>query len=52
MMPGNVIQDTYSNDDKTNEGFALPLAGRRRKAIEAGIPKPPIHHQQSKRQHL
>ena len=37
MMHNNVIPDTYSNDDRTNEGFALPLVGRRRKASEAGI---------------
>ena len=41
-MADNAIPDTYSNDDKTNEGFALPLVGRRRKASEAGLSKPPV----------
>jgi hypothetical protein len=34
------IHDNYSNDDKTNEVFALPIVGRRRKASEAGFNKP------------
>ena len=36
-MPTETIPDNYSNDDKGNEGFALPLVGRRRKASEAGF---------------
>jgi|Transcript_35510 hypothetical protein len=39
-IAGNTIPDNYSNDDKGNEVFALPLVGRRRKACEAGFSKP------------
>jgi hypothetical protein len=50
-MADNNIPDTYSNDDKQkNEVFALPLAGKRRKASEAGFSR--AHHQQQKRPHL
>ena len=46
-MPGSLSMahrgapDTYSNDDKQNEGFALPLVGKRRKACEAGFNQKP-----------
>lgn len=49
-ISGNTIPDNYSNDDKANEGFALPLVGSRRKASEAGFSKPTAA-QQLKRQH-
>ena len=49
-MQSNTIPDNYSNDDKTNEVFALPLAGQRRKASEAGHSRAPS--QAAKRQHL
>jgi len=35
-MPSKNVPDNFSNDDKANEVFALPLAGQRRKASEAG----------------
>ena len=38
-MHGTSIPDNYSNDDKKNEVFALPLVGRRRKAHEANLNK-------------
>lgn len=33
------IPDNYSNDDKKNEVFALPIVGKR-KACEAGLSRP------------
>ena len=50
-MPSNTVPDNYSNDDKANEVFALPLAGQRRKASEAGHSSRP-NAQPLKRQHL
>ena len=38
-MHGTSIPDNYSNDDKKNEVFALPLVGKRRKAHEANLTK-------------
>lgn len=40
MQTESLIPDNYSTDDKGNEGFALPLVGRRRKASEAGFSRP------------
>ena len=39
-MATETVPDNYSNDDKGNEVFALPLVGRRRKACEAGFKGP------------
>ena len=39
-MPTEIVPDNYSTDDRGNEGFAKPLAGRRRKASEAGFTRP------------
>ena len=36
----NNIPDNYSDADKKNEVFAMPLVGKRRKASEAGYSKP------------
>ena len=38
-MHGTSVPDNYSNDDKKNEVFALPLVGKRRKAHEANLSK-------------
>ena len=51
-MATETVPDNYSNDDKGNEVFALPLVGRRRKACEAGFkgpggPQPKRQNQQS-----
>ena len=52
MMMGmsNTIPDNYSQDDKKNDGFALPLVGRKRKVSEACYANKPV--QTGKRQHV
>ena len=50
-VPNNIAPDNYSNDDKQNEVFALPLVGMRRKASEAGLMRP-THSSSNKRQNV
>ena len=49
-MPLSSLPDNYSNDDKANEGFALPIVCGKRKADQAGLQKPNLPP--SKRQNV